>query len=210
MPKPASTRSEAAEPTAPAKSIRALYAEQIAKFDAASEQKDKLGASSARWKTEKQATIETGAIDDDRKVALVATLDVKISMVPFAVQREDGHQRDALAALNELYAALTQEADVHLNTVRDELTETLRSNAAIFCEESDRIDEIVDYTFCRTEYGRRYNEREGERPHGPFSDRGQAGFFLDWFDRCVALHRDWNACALRAGKVPSLMTSAAD
>lgn len=123
-------------------------------------------------------------------------------MLPFALQREEEQQRAAIAAINELCSPLTQEADIHLNTVRDELVETLRSNAAIFCDDAMCIDEAVTYVFVRTEYGRRHVLLEAERPHGPFSDRGYAGFFLDWFDRCVALHTDWNACALRAGKVP--------
>lgn len=205
MPKvtPAPTRSESAETTAPAKSVRALYAEQLAKFDASSAQIEKLRANDQRWAQEKQETIQTGAIDDDRKVQLVATLDVKRSMLPFAIQREEGHQRDAIAALNELYGPLTAEVDVYLNAVRDELMETIRANASIFCEEPERIDELVDYLFARTEYGRRHAELQGERPYGPLNDRGRAGFFMVWHDRAVALAKDWIACKFRAATVPT-------
>lgn len=198
-----STSPESVEPTTAAKSVRELYAEQIAKFDGSGVRIDKLRTDCERWAREKDETIQTGAIDDERKIALVATLDVKKSMVPFAVQREEEHQRAAIAAINELYSTLTVEADVHLNAVRDELIETLRANASIFCEDSERIDEVVNHNFVRTEHGRRYNALESERPRGPFADRGSAGAFLDWSDRCAALHADWNACALRAGKVPA-------
>ena len=201
--KPNSPRPETSnDDAAPAKSVRALYAAQIAKFDTSGERIDKLRSDGERWTREKTETIQTGAIDDERKIQLVATLDVKRSMLPFAIQKEDEHQRAAITAINELYSPLTIEADVHLNTVRDELVETLRGNASIFCEDANHIDEVVTHNFSRTECGRRYIELEGERPHGPFADRGSAGFFLDWFDRCVALRDDWKASALRAGKVP--------
>ena len=187
----------------PTKSIRALYQEQLDVFSDVARCKASLLADRDRWDDEEKGIITSGAVRNERKVAMVGVLQTKKAMVPHALEAEDKRAADALGALNELYGPLINEAEKVMEHVLEELRETCAATASVYCENEEGIALAASALFDSTEIGRRIREAHIEAPRGPLQSQGEAQFIAGWYDRAVKIQQDWERSKLRAGNVPA-------
>ncbi len=162
-----------------------------------------LEADGEKWRREKKDLIHSGAVTDDRKIRLVSTLDTKLSMLPFALEKARAVRPNIIAIVDRRAGEVLDAALAILDRVETEAVETIRANVGLFVADAAEVDLIVLKMLAWSEIGRRLACVAGCRLNPPIRDLGHVSMLIHFLASAEELAAQWEEAKENFGKLPA-------
>lgn len=160
-----------------------------------------LEADGEKWRREKRDLIQSGAVGDERKVRLVSTLDTKLSMLPFALEKARGVRPNIIATIDRRAGEATDAALAIVHAVECEAFETIRANVGLFVTDESEADAQAQALFARSDIGKRVAYVAGCRIYPPLRDIGNVQQLLSYLTEAEGLAAQWEEKKADFGKL---------
>lgn len=151
--------------------------ELLALIEKSDQEMATLEADGEKWRREKRDLIQSGAVNDDRKIRLVSTLDTKLSMLPFALDKARSVRPNIIATVDRRAGEAIDAALAIVHAVEGEAFETIRANVGLFVTDEGEADAQAQALFARSDIGKRVAYVTGCRIYPPLRDIGNRRAF---------------------------------